>query len=82
MRVKKLNSHLEKYLARRGLIRKFEKQTKFLIENPLHPSLNLELLEPKASGYYSFRIDRKYRAIFVFTNPDEIEIIDVNLHYQ
>ena len=30
----------------------------------------------------SFRIDRKYRAIFIFRDKNTIEIIDVNNHYQ
>ncbi len=82
MQVKNLNTRLQKYLVKRGLTNKFEKQLKFLIDNPLHSSLNLKLLEPKSAGYYSFRIDRRYRAIFVFTKRNEIEIIDINLHYQ
>ena len=81
MRVKKLNKYLEKYVAKKNLRRKFEKQTRFLVENPTHPSLNLELLEPRSAGRYSFRLDKKYRAIFIFTNRDEIEIIDINSHY-
>jgi Txe/YoeB family toxin of Txe-Axe toxin-antitoxin module len=82
MRVKKLNNYLQRYLAKKGLTRKFDKQVQFLINNPSHPSLNLELLEPKIAGQYSFRLDRKHRAIFIFTSPDEIEIIDINPHYQ
>lgn len=82
MRVKPLNKYLQKYVVHKNLSKKFEKQSRFLIENPSHPSLNLELLEPKSAGRYSFRIDKKYRAIFIFANPDEIEIIDVNPHYE
>lgn len=51
-------------ISKFGLVRKFEKQIKLLTVNPKHPSLNLELLEPKRHGIYSFRIDRKYRALF------------------
>ncbi len=82
MRVKQLNKYLQKYLAKKNLVKKFEKQARFLVENPSHPSLNLELLEPRAVGHYSFRLDKKYRAIFIFTSPDEIEIIDINPHYE
>jgi len=31
---------------------------------------------------YSFRINVKYRAIFIFIAPDEIEIVDINNHYK
>ena len=82
MHVKQLNKYLEKYVQRKNLTRKFEKQIRFFVENPSHPSLNLELLEPRSVGHYSFRLDKKYRAIFIFTSPDEIEIIDINPHYE
>lgn len=48
----------------------------------LHSSLNTELLEPKRMKIWSFRIDRKYRAIFIFRKRGTIEIIDVNDHYK
>jgi len=50
--------------------------------NPKHPSLNTERLEPKSLKIYSFRIDRKYRVIFILTTPEEVEIIDINDQYQ
>lgn len=81
MQVKPLNKHLQKYVSRKNLVKKIEKQIKFLTNNPSHPLLNLELLEPKSAGRYSFRISKKYRAIFIFTKPDEIEIVDINPHY-
>ncbi|MBI2330080.1 hypothetical protein HYU94_01705 [Candidatus Daviesbacteria bacterium] len=58
------------------------KQIKLLEENYKHPSLNTEKLEPKELGLYSFRIDHKYRAIFHILTTGEIEIIDINDHYQ
>ncbi|OGD97283.1 hypothetical protein A3B54_03580 [Candidatus Curtissbacteria bacterium RIFCSPLOWO2_01_FULL_42_50] len=82
MQVKPLNKYLQKYVVKRNLARKFEKQLRILVENLSYPSLNLELLEPKDAGRYSFRIDKKYRAIFIFTKPDEIEIVDINPHYE
>jgi len=52
------------------------------VKNPAYPSLNLELLEPKQYGIYSFRIDRKFRAIFIF-RPDKkaVEILNITVHY-
>ncbi len=70
------------YLKKRQLLKKFEKQCKFFIQDPNHPSLNLEILEPKYLKIYSFRVDKKYRALFIFRAPDLIEILDVNNHYK
>lgn len=50
--------------------------------NPKHPSLNSERLAPKGLKIYSFRVDHKYRAIFILINTDDAEIIDINDHYQ
>lgn len=70
------------YLRNHRLSKKFDKQIKFLEGNLSHPSLNVEVLEPKNLKIYSFRLDKKYRAIFIFVRRDLIEIIDVNNHYQ
>lgn len=73
---------LERYLKRHQLVKKWDKQ-KFLFENDWkHPSLHSELLEPKDLHIYSFRVDRKYRAIFVFVDDQTAEIIDLTSHYQ
>lgn len=73
---------VDKLIKKHGLERKFEKQISLLSENPRHPSLNLELLEPKRLGIYSFRIDRKFRALIIF-RPDKesLEIINITVHY-
>ncbi len=82
--MKILSLHLEivEYLKKRNLAKKFEKQKRLFENNPFHPSLKTELLEPKKMRIWSFRIDRKYRAIFIFREKNTIEIIDVNDHYQ
>jgi len=82
MRIKPLKSDLRKFLTKHNLIKKFHKQSKLFIQDTRYPSLNTERLEPKHLKIYSFRIDRKYRAIFIFTSNQEVEIIDINLHYQ
>jgi len=57
-----LREDLERYIRKHGLSKKWER-VKTLFENdPSHPSLKTELLEPKHRLIYSFRIDRKYRA--------------------
>lgn len=82
MIVKSLRPDLQKYLSKHTLTKKFEKQKNLFSSNPRHPSLHTEMLEPKSLKIYSFRIDLKYRAIFIFIHLDEVEIIDINDHYQ
>lgn len=77
-----LNNKQKIYLKEHNLIKKFEKQYKLFLENPHHPSLNLEILEPKVRGLWSFRIDRKYRALFIVDENNEIEIIAITNHYK
>jgi len=77
-----LHPEINDYLKRRNLEKKFEKQIRLFENNPFHPSLRTELLEPRNMHIWSFRIDRKYRAIFIFREKDTVEIIDVNDHYQ
>ena len=77
-----IHSDIEKYVKQRNLEKKFEKQKRLFKQNPFHPSLETELLEPKKMKIWSFRIDKKYRAIFIFRDRDTAEIIDVNNHYK
>jgi len=75
----KINKKIEKHC----LQNKFSKQIKLLIKDWKHPSLNIELLEPKEYGVYSFRIDRKFRGLFIFRSDRQaIEIIAITLHYK
>jgi len=82
MRIQPLRGGLIEYLTDRNLTKRWEKQ-KFLFEqNPRHPSLETELLEPKHLKLYSFRITQKYRAIFVYAGNQQVEVIDINNHYK
>jgi len=82
MKILSLHSEIVEYLKERNLSKKFEKQRRLFEKNPFHPGLRTELLEPRKMRIWSFRIDQKYRAIFIFRGKDTIEIIDVNDHYQ
>ena len=82
MRILPLNPALEKYLGKRRLGAKFYKQKMLFEHNILHPGLETELLEPREMRIWSFRIDRRYRAIFIFRDKNTVEIIDINNHYQ
>jgi len=82
MKIWPLHPETKEYLKKHNLEKKFDKQIKLFQENPFYPSLETELLEPRQMRIWSFRIDRKYRAIFIFRERDLIEIIDVNNHYK
>ena len=82
MKILPLHPEINDYLKKKNLEKKFEKQIRLFENNPFHPSLRTELLEPRNMRIWSFRIDRKYRAIFIFLETDTVEIIDVNDHYQ
>jgi Txe/YoeB family toxin of Txe-Axe toxin-antitoxin module len=77
-----LHHEILKYLEKRGLKRKFEKQSKVFEKSPFHPGLHTELLKPRHLRLWSFRVDQKYRAIFIFRKVDTVEILDINNHYQ
>lgn len=82
MQVKPLRPDLQKYIKNHNLSKKFSKQLNQFEKNPRHPSLRTEILIPKHLKIYSLRIDRKYRAIFILSNSNLAEIVDINDHYQ
>ena len=77
-----LREDIKKYLKNHGLAKKWEKAKKLFENDPSYPSLNTELLEPKHRLIYSFRLDKKYRAIFICLPEDKVEIIAVTKHYR
>jgi Txe/YoeB family toxin of Txe-Axe toxin-antitoxin module len=81
MQIKSVKDEISKYLKKHQLEKKFLKAKELFEQDINHPSLNVELLEPKYLKVYSFRIDKKYRAIFVVVG-DEVEIITVTNHYK
>ena len=81
MRSKDLHPDLLKYLKRRNLESRFKKQLSLLLQDFRHPSLHTEILEPRSRKIYSFRLDQKYRVIFVI-QKGEVLIIDINDHYK
>ena len=81
MKIKPLRNDLKVYLAMHNLVKKWEK-VKILFETNInHPSLTTELLEPKWRGIYSFRIDKKYRAVF-FIEGENVEVFQITNHYK
>ncbi len=80
MTLKALRPDLKAYLKDRGLLKKWQKAVLLFNGNIKHPSLNVELLEPKWRGIYSFRIDKKYRALF-FLDKEQAEVFQITNHY-
>ena len=81
MKVKQLNKKQLKYISKHNLQKKFGKAVESFEIDYRHPSLQIELLEPKNLKIYSFRIDIKYRAVFIVVDG-EAEIIAITNHYR
>jgi Txe/YoeB family toxin of Txe-Axe toxin-antitoxin module len=77
-----LRKDLKRYIQIHGLSKRWEKAKNLFEDNPSHPSLETELLEPKHRLIYSFRIDKKYRALFIYLPENRVEIIAVTKHYR
>ena len=77
-----LRDDIKRYIEIHGLSKKWEKAKTLFENNPSHPSLNTELLEPKHRLIYSFRIDISYRTLFICLPGDKIEMIAVTKHYR
>ena len=70
------------YLKERNLLNKWGKAVRFFESNMRYPSLETELLEPHWRGIYSFRIDKKYRALFFIIPSGDAEVFKVTNHYK
>ena len=60
--------------------RKAEKQEKLFRENPHHPSLHTEKLEPQGRQMWSLRVDLKYRIIFRFIAKNKVLFLTIGPH--
>ena len=59
---------------------KAETQEKYFRENPFHPSLHTEKLEPHRKEVWSIRVDRRYRIAFRFIDGDTVLFLTVGPH--
>lgn len=82
MKIEHLRTDIREYLRKRQLLKKWDKASMLFEKDIRHPSLNVELLEPHWRGIYSFRIDRKYRALFFLTPRGTAEVFAVTNHYK
>lgn len=81
MEVKVVTSKIHRYLKAHSLETKWDKAVLLFESNVRHPSLHTELLEPREEMIYSFRVDRKYRALFVVRN-NTAYVFRVTNHYK
>lgn len=81
MQIKYLRKEDKLFLNEHNLVKKWTK-AKILFEKDInYPSLKVELLEPKWRGIYSFRLDKKYRALF-FIDNNTAEVFQITKHYR
>jgi len=57
-----------------------EKQEAIFRQNPFHPSLHTEKIEPRGKQVWSFRIDKRYRVFFRFINGNKVLFLTVGSH--
>src|SRR3989338_2258226 len=81
MLIKPIRKDLREFLARHHLEEKWTKAKRLFEQSLRHPSLHVELLEPRWRGIYSFRLDQKYRALF-FITTDKAEVFQITKHYR
>lgn len=81
MIIKPLRKDLAEYLKAHHLEKKWQKASVIFETNLRHPSLHVELLEPKWRGIYSFRLDKRYRALF-FIHRGAAEVFQITKHYK
>ncbi len=82
MKIKPIRKDLESFLDKRNLTKKWKKAKRLFEANPRHPSLHVEILEPKSRGISSFRIDLKYRALFFIDAEGMVEVFKITNHYK
>lgn len=82
MQIKPLRADLVSYLKKHNLFKKWIKLSTLFSQNHRHPSLHFELLQPKWRGIYSFRIDKKYRALCFVDVEGLIEVFQITNHYK
>ncbi len=75
------NEFIEKYKKLPKSIKlKAEKQEKIFRQNPFHPSLHTEKLEPRNKALWSFRVDKNYRIIFRFLDKNKVVFLTIGSH--
>lgn len=82
MKIKPFHKDVAAYVQKHRLVSKWDKARRLFENDIRHPSLETELLEPRWHGIYSFRIDKKYRALFFIDRGGNAEVFRVTNHYK
>lgn len=82
MQIKPLRNELIEFIKKHNLAKKWIKAKLLFESNINYPSLNTELLEPRWRGVYSFRLDKKYRALFFIDAQGLVEVFQITKHYK
>lgn len=83
LKVLPINPKIWKKAKQLGVEKKLKKSIKLLSENWHHPGLNVELLEPKKMEIWSFRVNKKTRALFIWREDRKrIEVLNLTVHYR
>lgn len=82
MKIKPLHKDVAAYLQKHRLVSKWDKASRLFQNDMRHPSLETELLEPHWHGIYSFRVDKKYRALFFIGRDGNAEVFRITNHYK
>ncbi len=70
--------HVLEYLEKRGLLEKYKKTSAKLLRGE-ERAVNFKKRQPKNSGIWSFRIDKKYRAFGSF-QQNVLVVFEINDH--
>jgi len=81
MEIKIATPKVTRYIILHRLESKWKKSKILFEKNPRYPSLHTELLEPKDEMIFSFRLDKKYRALFMVKNSVAF-VFRVTNHYR
>ena len=81
MEIRIVTAKIDIYLKKHLLENKWKKAVKLFELDIKYPSLETELLEPKEEMIYAFRIDKKYRAMFMIKN-NMAYVFRVTNHYK
>ena len=65
----------------RTIQRKAATKTELFQNNPFYASLRTEKLHPKRHNVWRFRVDRAYRIVFKFINPNHAELRYIGHHH-
>lgn len=73
------SADFKKAAKRHGIIvlRRLDEALELLEEDPFHPKLHAKPLTGPLKGYYSFRLGRDYRVIFVFKGEAVIHLLKI-----